>query len=66
LEAYKKAYEICSNGLKPYNTVRLGLALNFSVFHYEVMSDPRRACEIAKEALEDALEVIDECSEEMF
>jgi hypothetical protein len=30
------------------------------------MSDPRGACEIAKSALEDALEVIDECSEETF
>lgn len=30
------------------------------------MSDPRKACEIAKAALEDALEVIDECSEESF
>ena len=66
LEAYKRAMELCVKGIKPYNTVRLGLALNFSVFYYEVMSDARKACEIAKGALEDALEVIDECSEEMF
>ena len=46
--------------------MRLGLALNFSVFYYEVMSDPRKACEIAKYSLENALEVIDECSEETF
>jgi len=30
------------------------------------MSDPLRACEIAKESFEDALEVIDGCSEENF
>ena len=30
------------------------------------MGDPRKACEIAKKALEDALEMIDECSEDMF
>ncbi len=30
------------------------------------MSDPRKACEIAKKALEDALEIIDECSQELF
>jgi 14-3-3 protein epsilon len=48
LEAYKKAMEICKKGLKPYNSVCLGLALNFSVFYYEVMQDAGKACEIAK------------------
>jgi hypothetical protein len=67
LEAYGKAMEMCRSGvLKPYNTVVLGLALNFSVFHYEVMGDPMRACEIAKQSFEEALEVIDGCSEENF
>ena len=67
LEAYSRAMELCRRGpLKPYNAVCLGLALNFSVFHYEVMGDPVRACEIAKQTLEEAIEVIDECSEEHF
>ena len=30
------------------------------------MGDPRKACEIAQSSLEEALEVIDECSEENF
>ena len=50
LDGYKKASEVCT-GLKPYNTVSLGLALNFSVFQYEVMKDPLKACEVASEAL---------------
>ena len=58
--------DICKRGLKSYNSVCLGLALNFSVFYYEVMKDPRKACEIAKSQLEEALEQIDECSEENF
>lgn len=68
LEAYNKALELCRGpgGLRPYNSVVLGLALNFSVFHYEVMGDPLRACEIAKRSLEEAFEVIDECAEEHF
>ena len=66
LEAYKKSMEFCRKGLKPYNSVSLGLALNFSVFYYEVMGDPRKACDIAKHSLEEALEQIDECSEENF
>lgn len=35
-EAYKKAEEV-SKDLKAYNSVKLGLALNYSVFQYEVM-----------------------------
>jgi hypothetical protein len=30
------------------------------------MSDPLKACEIAKQSLEEAIEVIDECTEENF
>jgi hypothetical protein len=30
------------------------------------MGDPVKACEIAKRSLEEAIEVIDECSEEFF
>ena len=51
LEAYQKCTNIVKKGLKPYNSVRLGLALNYSVFQYEIMSDPTQACKIAKEAL---------------
>ena len=32
LEAYQKCSNIVKKGLKPYNSVRLGLALNYSVF----------------------------------
>ena len=46
--------------------MRLGLALNFSVFYYEIMGDAKQACTIAKEALESAIEVIDDCLEENF
>lgn len=67
MEAYSKSMELCRSGvLKPYNSVCLGLALNFSVFHYEVMGNPLKACEIAKQSLEEAIEVIDECTEENF
>ena len=35
--------------------IRLGLALNFSVFHYEIRSDPKKACDLAKTAFDDAI-----------
>ena len=59
LDAYKKSLELCTrpeSGIKPYNAVRLGLALNFSVFYYEIMGNAKRACAIAKEALQTAIE----------
>lgn len=37
LDAYTKCSNFSRRGLKPYNCVRLGLALNFSVFQYEIM-----------------------------
>lgn len=50
LEAYSKCNKI-GGRLKPYNCVRLGLALNFSVFQFEIMQDVPTAIEIASDAL---------------
>lgn len=46
--------------LTPTHPVRLGLALNFSVFYYEVMSAPDRACQLAKNAFDEALAELNE------
>ena len=51
------------------NPIALGLALNFSVFYYEVMNDHDTACKIADEALTNAnkeLPNIDEDEIEML
>jgi hypothetical protein len=48
LKAYTEANGIT---LPPCNPIKLGLALNFSVFHYEVMKDHKRACALAEESL---------------
>ena len=60
---YNKCNTICKRGLKPYNCVRLGLALNFSVFQHEIMQDPQTACLIAKESLDEAQPLMDECQQ---
>ena len=52
--------------MQPCNPIKLGLALNFSVFHYEVMKNHKAACELADVALQDALDKIDELEEEDF
>ena len=46
--------------LKPYNSTRLGLALNCSVFHYEVQADIPKACLLAEDALNAAKDNIED------
>jgi 14-3-3 protein epsilon len=53
LQAYKEASDNAKS-LSSVHAIVLGLALNFSVFYYEVMSDHERACAIAKETLDRA------------
>ena len=65
LEHYQKA-QTSSESLNACNPIRLGLALNFSVFHYEVMNNHKQACELGETALSDALEKIDDVDEETF
>ena len=63
LKAYNEANGIT---LPPCNPIKLGLALNFSVFHYELMKDPKKASKIAEESLQAALDKIDDLGEENF
>lgn len=65
LKGYNEAEKL-SKSLNACNPIRLGLALNFSVFHYEVMSDHKKACELGEQALSEALEKIDDVDEETF
>jgi 14-3-3 protein epsilon len=65
LENYQHA-QASSESLNACNPIRLGLALNFSVFHYEVMNNHKQACELGEAALSDALEKIDDVDEETF
>lgn len=44
LVAYKAASDIAMTELPPTHPIRLGLALNFSVFYYEILNSPDRAC----------------------
>ena len=53
-------------GLAPTHPIRLGLALNFSVFYYEILNSPDRACHLAKLAFDDAIAELDTLSEESY
>ncbi|KAK9475530.1 14-3-3 protein [Dipodascopsis tothii] len=66
LEAYKAASEVAMTDLAPTHPIRLGLALNFSVFYYEILNSPDRACHLAKQAFDDAIAELDALSEESY
>ena len=66
LEAYKNATEVAQTDLAPTHPIRLGLALNFSVFYYEILNSPDQACHLAKQAFDDAIAELDTLREESY
>jgi len=66
LTAYKAASDTANTDLPPTHPIRLGLALNFSVFYYEILNSPDRACHLAKQAFDDAIAELDTLSEDSY
>jgi len=66
LAAYKSATEFASKDLAPTHPIRLGLALNFSVFNYEILNSPDTAIQLAKQAFDDAISELDSLSEDSY
>ena len=48
-KAYQEAFDVAKEKMQPTHPIRLGLALNFSVFYYEILNAPDKACELAKQ-----------------
>ncbi len=66
LHALQTATDVAQTELTPTHPIRLGLALNFSVFYYEILNSPDRACHLAKQAFDDAIAELDSLSEESY
>ena len=64
-EAYKAATDI-ANELTPTDPIRLGLALNFSVFHYEILGSHDTAINLAKQAFDQAVEQLENISDDTY
>lgn len=47
--SFSLSQDIALAELAPTHPIRLGLALNFSVFYYEILNSPDRACNLAKQ-----------------
>jgi len=65
-EEYQKAMDIATKDLVVTHPIRLGLALNFSVFHYEVLQNQEEACKMARSAFEDAIAELDNVTEDSY
>lgn len=65
-DSYQQAYQIAEKDLDATHPIRLGLALNFSVFYYEILQEREKACEMAKTAFDDAISGLDNVSDEYY
>ncbi|KAF0024490.1 hypothetical protein F2P81_023292 [Scophthalmus maximus] len=65
-EAYQAALDISYKDMEATNPIRLGLALNFSVFYYEIVKSPENACRLAKKAFDDAIAMLDTVKNESY
>lgn len=63
---YHEATELVESTLPPTHPLRLGLALNFSVFYYEALNSPSRACKLAEKAYNDAMPELNSLPEELY
>ena len=66
MKAYESATTAAEADLPPTHPIRLGLALNFSVFYYEILNSPERACHLAKQAFDEAISELDTLNEESY
>lgn len=64
-KSYKKAQDL-SEMLKETNPIRLGLALNYSVFFYEICDKKDSASELAQAAFDNAIEKLDALNENEY
>ena len=64
--AYQEAMNVASTELLVTSPIRLGLALNFSVFYYEILHRSDEACKLARQAFEDAIAELDSVTEDVY
>ncbi|KAG3267575.1 tyrosine 3-monooxygenase/tryptophan 5-monooxygenase activation protein theta [Ictidomys tridecemlineatus] len=64
--AYQEAFDISKKEMQPTHPIRVGLALNFSVFYYEILNNPELACTLAKTAFDEAIAELDTLNEDSY
>ncbi|GMH41509.1 hypothetical protein BSKO_09419 [Bryopsis sp. KO-2023] len=66
LSAYKSAQELSVAELPANHPGRLGVALNFSVFYFEIVNSREEACKLAREAFDSAFDEMDTLDEDTY
>ena len=69
IQLAQEAYKVASTEaetLKTTHPIRLGLALNYSVFYYEILNSPDHACKLAKAAFDNAIAELDGLEEDEY
>jgi len=64
--AYQEAFDLAKDKMQPTHPIRLGLALNFSVFFYEIQNTPEKACKLAKQAFDNAIAELETLNEDSY
>merc|ERR1711879_721095 len=64
--AYEEAHKVAEKDLAVTHPIRLGLALNYSVFQYEVLQNPDEACKMARTAFEESIGELDNVPEDSY
>ena len=63
---YQAAWDISEKELDSTHPIHLGLALNFSVYYFEILDDKVKACDLAKKAFDDAISMLDHLKEDSY
>jgi 14-3-3 protein epsilon len=64
--SYESAMTIAQAELTKANPAYLGLALNYSVFLYEIIGQKSEAIDLADKSFKDAVDLLDELAEEEY
>ena len=57
---------MATQSLSNTHPIKLGLALNHSVFYYEIMQNPEKACNMARSAFDEAISDLDNVEDEDY
>jgi 14-3-3 protein epsilon len=65
-DSYAEASNLADAELPVTHPIRLGLALNRSVFYFEILNVPEEACTVARQAFESAAAELDNVAEDAY
>merc|ERR1711933_154600 len=64
--AYEEAFKVANARLPVTHQIRMSLASNYAVFHYEFLGNREEACRIARDAFSQAAAALDGLQEDDY